>query len=417
MVFRNSKYITGENYLMIRNPRAHFILDPKYLDEDFIPEKILFRHKQMEELDYIRRSIMDENRNASDTILLGGSGTGKTALLRDLLAKSRQFLTRAPNLKIKVAYINCDLISNERTFWIKLATELKTYYTSTTSLDQVRTSVLEELSENLLLIMIDEIDLISLEYPEILDSITNTLARSKGITIIAAANRKDWSKNLGPKNTFKPKTITCPEYDVEQLRQLCQDRLFKAIVNVNETVEEGVINILANRAHRLGGDARKLIKMLHIAVEESDRKNQTRITKSDAEYACAQIEDKEHLLIDALKNKSHDIHAVLLAVLNLNEENLLKDKENEDFGVKSGDILDEYKRLIEQNSKEEPLKYRSIMDIIQNLLLEGFIDRTRARARGNVWYYELNSEFISKDEILKSLGAICDQCKSLTNNN
>ncbi len=398
---------------MIRNARTSFILDSKYLDEDFIPERILFRQKQIEELDYIRRSIIDENRNASDTILLGGSGTGKTALLRDLLAKSQQLLTRAPNLKIKVAYINCDLISNERTFWIKLAAELKTYYTSTTSMDQVRTSVLEELSDNLLLIMIDEIDLISLEYPEILDSITNTLARSKGITIIAAANRKDWSKNLGPKNTFKPKTITCPEYDFEQLRQLCQDRLYKAIANPHETVDEGVIEILANRAHRLGGDARKLIKMLHIAVEESDRKNQLKITKNDAEFACTQIEDKEHLLIDSLKNKSHDIHAVLLAVLNLNEENLQKDKENDDFGVKSGDILEEYKRLIEQNSKEEPLKYRSIMDIIQNLLLEGFVDRTRARARGNVWYYEINSDFISKDEILNSLGAICDQCKLL----
>lgn len=401
---------------MIRNARTSFIIDPKYLDEDFIPERILFRHKQIEELDYIRKSIIDENRNASDTILLGGSGTGKTALLRDLLAKSQQILTRAPNLKIKIAYINCDLISNERTFWIKLAAELKTYYTSTTSMDQVRSSVLEELVDNLLLIMIDEIDLISLDYPEILDSITNTLARAKGITIIAAANRKDWSKNLGPKNTFKPKTITCPEYDFDQLKQLCQDRLFKAIANPHETVEEGVIEILANRAHRLGGDARKLIKMLHIAVEESDRKKQIQITKNDAEFACSQIEDKEHLLIDSLKNKSHDIHAVLLAVLNLNEENLQKDKENEDFGVKSGDILDEYKRLIEQNSKEDPLKYRSIMDIIQNLLLEGFIDRTRARARGNVWYYEINSDFISKDEILRSLGAICDQCKLIIKN-
>lgn len=400
-------------HLMIRNARTSLILDHKYLDEDFIPEKIWFRQTQIEELDYIRRSIMDENRNASDTILLGGSGTGKTALLRDLLAKSQQFLTRAPNLKIKVAYINCDLISNERTFWIKLAGELKTYYTSTTSMDQVRTSVLEELSDNLLLIMIDEIDLISLEYPEILDSITNTLARSKGITIIAAANRKDWSKNLGPKNTFKPKTINCPEYDFEQLHRLCEDRLSKAIINPLENVEKGVIDILANRAHRLGGDARKLIKMLHIAVEESDRKNQLMITKSDAEYACAQIEDKEHLLIDSLKNKSHDIHAVLLAVLNLNEEIMLKDKENEDPGVKSGDILDEYKRLIQQYSKEEPLKYRSIMDIIQNLLLEGFIDRTRARARGNVWYYELNSEFISKEEIYKSLGSICEQCNTI----
>lgn len=381
-----------------------------YLDEDFIPEKILFRQKQMDELDYIRRSIMDENRSASDTILLGGSGTGKTALLRDLLAKSRQFLTRAPNLKIRVAYINCDLISNERTFWIKLATELKTYYTSTTSMDQVRTSVLEDLAENLLLIMIDEIDIISLENPEILDSITNTLARSKGITIIAAANRKDWNKNLGSKNTFKPKTITCPEYDIDQLKQLCQDRLSKAVLAPHETVQEGVVEILANRAHRLGGDARKLLKMLHIAVEEADRKNRNQITVEDAEYACTQIEDKDHLLIDTLKNKSHDIHAVLISILNLNEK---MNRDIDDFGVKSNDILDEYKKLIEQNSQEEPLKYRSIMDIIQNLLLEGFIDRTRARARGNVWYYELNSEFISKEEILRSLGAVCSQCQQL----
>ena len=68
---------------MIRNPKHSLILDSKYLDEDFIPEKLLFRQKQNDDLEYIRKSLMDENRNASDTILLGGSLTGKTALLRD----------------------------------------------------------------------------------------------------------------------------------------------------------------------------------------------------------------------------------------------------------------------------------------------------------------------------------------------
>ncbi len=153
--------------------------------------------------------------------------------------------------------------------------------------------------------------------------------------------------------------------------------------------------------------------MLHIAVEESDRKNQSKVTKADAEYACGQIEDKEQLLTDSLKTKSHDIHAVLLAVLNLNEDSLQKDNEIEDFGVKSGDILEEYKRLIELSSNEEPLKYRSIMDIIQNLFQEGFIDRTRAKARGNVWYYELKTDYFSKEEINKSLGTICQKCSEL----
>lgn len=392
--------------------RNSIIIDSKWLDEDFIPEKLLFRQKQIFELDYIKTSLIDEGRSASDTILLGGPGTGKTALLRDLLAKSRQLLTRAPNLKVKVAYVNCDLISNERTFWIKLATELKTYYTSTTSLDQVRSSVLEDLVSNLLLIMIDEIDLISLENPEILDAITNTLARTRNVTVIAAANRKDWAKKLGLKNTFKPKTIQCPEYNEDQLRQLCQERINKAIRKPHKTVDPKVIGLLSNRAHRLGGDARKLLKMLHIAVEDADRKGKNKVGIEEAEFAIAQIDDKEHLLIDSLKNKSHDVHAVLLSILNLNQ--VVKDED--DFGVRSGDVLEEYKSIIAEKEGLDPLKYRSVMDIIQNLLLEGFIDRTRARARGNVWYYELNSEFVSADDIVKTLMQLCNICSNIIKN-
>lgn len=393
-------------------PEQSLIADAKYLDEDFIPSKLLFRDEQINELAFIRSSIMDHQRPASDTILMGGPGTGKTALLRFLLAQSRGFLTRAPNLKVRVAYIDCNLISNERTFWINMASELKIYYTSTTSLDQVRSSVMEQLEEYLMLIMLDEIDTLSLEHPNVLDAATNTLARAKGVTIVAAANRKDWKKSLGQKNTFNPKTITCREYNKDQLTQICLERIIHGLRR--EAVEDEVVDLLATRAFRLGGDARKLIKMLHIAVELAELRGKRRVGAEEAREACAQIDDESHFLADSLISKSHDIHAVLLATHYLNE---LQVDEGE-FGVRSVDILKQYEAFILSTEAydQEPLKYRSVMDLLQKLQAEALIDRTRASRRGNVWYYEINTEYISGEEITRILGRICPYCKEVIDN-
>ncbi|MHA2366938.1 MAG: AAA family ATPase, partial [Candidatus Hodarchaeales archaeon] len=224
------------------------IKDANWIDEDYIPQKLLFRNEQIEELDYIRKSIVDDNRSSTDTMLMGGQGTGKTALLRDLLAKTRSILARAPNLKVKSAFLDCSLISNERTFWVNLASELKVYFTATTSLDQVRSSVVEDLVKNLLLIMLDEVDILSLEHPLVLNSATNTLSRAKGVTIVAAANRKDWKKAMGPKNAFSPKTIHLPEYNEEELKAICRDRIHHGLVSNWSVEEQPIIDILAKRA-------------------------------------------------------------------------------------------------------------------------------------------------------------------------
>lgn len=390
--------------------RRGLIKDAKWIDEDYIPQKLLFRDSHIENLDYIRRSVIDGKRSASDTLLLGAPGTGKTALLRDLLANTRSNLVRAPSTarKVKAAYLDCNFISNERTFWANLATELTVYHTSTTSLDQVRNSVLEFLKDKSLLLMLDEIDILSIEHPMVLDSTTNTLARTDGVIIVAAANRKDWKKDLGLKNTFSPRTLHLPEYNEKELQLICEDRIINGLFL--SVVESGVVEILAKRAHRVGGDARKLIKMLKIAVEEAERRNREKITRDDAEYAVHEIDDESHYLSGSLVNKSHDSHLVLLAIYYLNSNQ--DDIEEEIYGVKSGNIVQKYTKLNKLSSFEEPLKYRSIMDLLQKLLNEGLIDRTRAKTRGNVWFYEINNVF-NGEEIERSLKQICSNCKQL----
>ncbi|MHA2366505.1 MAG: hypothetical protein ACXAC7_21290, partial [Candidatus Hodarchaeales archaeon] len=167
--------------------------------------------------------------------------------------------------------------------------------------------------------------------------------------------------------------------------------------------------ILAKRAHRVGGDARKLIKMLKFAIEEAEKSNSPQVQIKHADYAVKQIDDESHFLSDSLVNKSHDIHVILLATHYLNKES---DLEDDSFSVKSGEIVRKYSELIKKSSKEEPLKYRSIMDLLQKLLSEGLIDRTRARTRGNVWFYEINA-YISGEEIERILNRICPKCESI----
>ena len=403
----------------------------KYLDEDFIPSKLLFRDSQIKDLDYIRNCVIDQQNQksmyggASDALLLGGPGTGKTALLRDLLAKARQFLARSPNTNVRIAYIDCSQISNERTFWVKLASEINVYYTATSSLDQIRQDVLKVLETNSLLILLDEIDSLILDNETIFDQVSNQLSRTHGVVVVAAANRKDWRKGLGQKNTFNPRIISCNEYNREQLRDLAIDRVIHAlngddieittiiIENIKKIVTLEAIVIIATRAFRLGGDARKLIKMLRIAFEQAEMSQRNHILIEDVQYACTQIEDDAQQLLDSLQQKSHDVHVVLLAIHYLNEG---QESSEDDEGVRSLNILAKYQEFIEQSDPtEEPLKYRSIMDLVQKLYTEGLVDRQRAKTRGNVWYYEINEDYFAGQEVLNLLAKICKKCQKIIN--
>lgn len=406
------------------------IKDRRWLDEDFIPSKLLFRDDQVRELEYTRQIVIDQQAqgsnqiyaNASDVLLLGGPGTGKTALLRDMLAKGRNFLARSPNTNSKIAYIDCSKFSNERSFWVNLSSEIGVYYTSTTSLDQIKADALNAIKDNSLLLLLDEVDVLIIENPETFDTITNLMSREQGVTLCAAANRKDWRKSLGEKNTFNPRTINCPEYNSHQLNELAIDRLFYALNvdygdldKLNDLILSAAIEIIAIRAFRIGGDARKLIKMLRLAVERAEMKNIIKITEQEAQFACAQIDDDAQQLHDSLMSKSHDVHVVLLATHELNNFDRNRSRD-EDDGIRSLEIVSKYQEFIQiSDPTEEPLKYRSIMDLLQKLLTEGLINRMRAKARGNVWYYEINEDYFQGEEIVKQLDKICPKCQLLVN--
>ena len=151
--------------------------------------------------------------------------------------------------------------------------------------------------------------------------------------------------------------------------------------------------------------------MLRIAFEQAEMNQRNHILIEDVQYACTQIEDDAQQLLDSLQQKSHDVHVVLLSIHYLNER---QGQSEDDEGVRSLNILTNYQELIEQSDpSEEPLKYRSIMDLLQKLYTEGLIDRQRAKTRGNVWYYEINEDYFAGQEVLNLLAKTCKKCQKI----
>ncbi|MHA1166768.1 MAG: Cdc6/Cdc18 family protein [Candidatus Hodarchaeales archaeon] len=398
---------------MTSTTRDSVIKNPFFLDEDFIPDKLQFRDKQIESITTRYKTIFQYaykgsedgsivGSPAGDIILLGGSGTGKTAVMRHTLGRIREFLSRSPWLptsspRVLAAFIDCMTVERERSFWIQLAKDIGSYYTSTSSTDHIIQQIKALLSSSYLILMLDELDGLLVNFPEKeSESVLFHLSRQPGTLIIAAANKGNWRQFLPGKSysSYIPETVSCERYRVPELIAICKER-------VDYGLYEGVINLpqvemIAENAYRLGGDARKLIKMLRIAVDHAIDDNRVTTKDEDIDHAMDQIEDQAG--IQYVINRAHDTHALLISLAKSNKR------------LKSEEIKHEYEKLLKKVNKR-PLKYRTIMDLLADLYNEGLIQKKKANLRGNIFHYWLDTSWVSRKKLLKLLAESCPHCK------
>ncbi|MFW9995625.1 MAG: Cdc6/Cdc18 family protein [Candidatus Odinarchaeota archaeon] len=407
--------------------RETVIANAFFLDEDFIPDKLQFREKQVDTITARYKAIFHYAYSksgyskglasatgslnerivgspAGDILLLGGSGTGKTAVMRHTLGQIREFLSRSPwvpasSPRVLTAFIDCMSVDKERSFWIQLAKEIGSYYTSTSSTDQIIQQIKELLSTSYLIIMLDELDGLLENFPEKeSESILFHLSRQPGTMIIAAANKTNWRQLLPGKShsSFIPETVMCERYRSDELQAICMERVINGLQT--GVIDESRVLMLAENAYRLGGDARKLIKMLRIAVDHAIECDRAVIKNEDVEHAMSQIEDEAG--IQYVINRAHDTHALLIVLSKAPRK------------LRSEEIQDEYEKLMKKVGKR-PLKYRTIMDLLADLKNEGIIQKRKANIRGNVFYYWLDTSWIDKKKILTLLADSCSNCKKV----
>jgi Cdc6-like AAA superfamily ATPase len=405
--------------------RDAVIKNPFFLDEDFIPDKLQFREKQVVSITTRYKTIfhyayskkghftavsssMGEaiesivGSPAGDIILLGGSGTGKTAIMRHTLGRIREFLSRAPWVpasapRVLTAFIDCMSVEKERSFWIQLAKEISAYYTSTSSTDHIIQQIKDLLASSYLIVMLDELDGLLANFPEKeSESILFHLSRQPGTTIIAAANKTNWRQFLPGKShsSFIPETIVCERYKTDELHAICMERVVNGLQWGVITEEQ--VDVLSENAYRLGGDARKLIKMLRITVDHAIDQKRTAVKDEDVDHAMNQVEDEAG--IQYVINRAHDTHALLITLAKTSRKLI------------SGEIQKEYNRQMNVVGNR-PLKYRTIMDLLADLYNEGIIQKRKANLRGNIYYYWLDTSWLDQNKLLALLAESCPDCE------
>jgi cell division control protein 6 len=260
---------TADNRLLL-DQRALFQLKPP-------SGKFIHREKQHNDL-VIQLSPILHNQPASNLFIYGFPGTGKTAIILDIISKLESEAQRR-QVPLQSVYINCEENKTDATI---LSSALKSLYRNrkiprigwnrAKLIDEFK-SYLTENSTNLIIVL-DEIDH-TLKHSG--DDILYMLSRindfvESRITTIIISNDVNVSNYIKPRVTssFGRNKIIFTPYDAHELLKILQDRIpycFKPNV-----VEAGLLERIAAAETTKRGDAREALKLLYycavVATEE-----------------------------------------------------------------------------------------------------------------------------------------------------
>jgi cell division control protein 6 len=342
-----------------------------YKDRDVLfnlqpPSGFLHRIDQKNELVMELAPIL-MNSSVSGVFVYGMPGTGKTALILELLKEIEQEAKKR-NVKLNTAYINCSENRTETSILLAMLSEIdkekeypKIGWNRAKTVDEFN-KILNSKSGNYLMVL-DEVDYALRESG---DDILYRLSRlnddlkTKLSTIII-------SNDVRVQDYIKPRTqsafgrvkIVFSPYTSEELFDIMKDRAkfaFKEGV-VGEVVLKKIAEIEAGR----GGDARKALELLDASAKLATADKQSKVSLDLVEQADRTLE-KNHVLqiISSLAKHQKILYLTIL-------------KSNKELEMEGAEIYREYMELC-SNYGEEPLSERRVRSFLIYFDELGLID-------------------------------------------
>lgn len=220
----------------------------RYLTESYIPDKILFRDEQIQQ---IIKSLESYKRNGKGYNLLirGTSGAGKTATLQYISQQYNGFVRYASG----VYYNNWSSI-------IKELSELNYRYG-----DVLIKEFLKNLNQYPKAIIIDEISKVS-ELKTLMQKL-NAIYRATQIPIIVASNNIHFIDSLenDVRLTLFFQPVEFKPYEINELRKILDERLKLCETDIPEEIKNLIIGIA-----RRENSARILLELAHYCLDNND---------------------------------------------------------------------------------------------------------------------------------------------------
>jgi len=346
------------------------------LDSSFVPENLPHRTDQIKQLGYILASVL-RGAKPSNILCFGKTGTGKTAVSKyvlNILSK------KAPQegFRIEVAYLNCNSVDTNYRVFADLCSTLGIEVPFTgLATDEVFSRFKSGLDQrdSLFIVVLDEIDsLIKKSGNETLYNLTRInadLTRAK-VSLIGISNDLKFKEYLDPRvlSSLSEEEIVFKPYEAPEITDILVERA--QIAFQEETLSEGVINMIAAIAAQEHGDARRAIDLLRVSAEITEREGKKVIGQDHVKKAQGAIE--RNTITEVISTLPLQSKMVILAI------HLLEYQIGNSESVSTGDVYEEYARICKETGMDS-LTQRRVGDLINELDALGVIT-ARVVSRG-----------------------------------
>lgn len=307
--------------------------DARVLTADYLPNKLVHREGERQEIARNLRPILD-GEWPNDMLLYGPPGTGKTAMARYVVEelKKEKF--------VQSSYVNCFSQKSRFEIFYELLDEKVTTPRDSTSTEKVIDKFEEKVRNEPTVLIIDELDQIKD------DDIIYELSRFKKTAIIYIANDQNVFSHFEGRVRSRItglKNIRFKSYSTDELTDILELRKKHGLRE--GSVQASQLRSLASNAD---GDARMALNSLRFAAREGENRGKEKITDSIISEAISTASKEEQLKSSESLNKHQK--AVYKAI-------------EEEGEMSMGDLYESYRtRVDDPRTKRTLRRYMNKME-------------------------------------------------------
>ncbi len=359
------------------------------LYHDFIPESLPFRENQINRLAQIFSSLL-KNEKGSNVFIYGKPGTGKTAVVKYVMSKFKNFIGKK-GIDIFLSYVNCRTAGTEYRVLLSIAQDIGITIPFTgLSVEEALSRIIDKIkTENKpFLVVFDEIDVLVIRYG---DKILYNLSRMGSNyafiphVIVGISNDLRFKEYLDPRviSSLSEEELIFKPYSATELEVIIKERVELAFRK--NVVDPMAIKIAAALSASEHGDARKALDIIRVAGEIAEERNDNMVVEKHVREAYTRLDSER--TFDVIRSLPLHSKLILISLLNVG-----------DTSIQSSRLYGIYKGVCSQIG-EQPLSYRRFHSLVSELAIMGIVSR-------RIYNYGRKGGRISSIKLLSSINDI-----------